>query len=333
MTKLLILALLLVPVGLIADPLFESNEKLEVTLEAPLAQIRKERDKTQDYPGTLTYEGQRFSVSLSARGNTRLKKQNCRYPPLRLDFDKADRKDTLFHHEKHTKLAVQCHNGSEFRDFLRSEYLIYKMYNLLTDNSFRVRWLDVNYVEEKRRRSEPAFLIERKARLTKRLGLEKVEVERIRYEDLNVESNALAVLFQYIVANPDYSFVVGTDGDCCHNAKLLGTENAGYIPVPYDFDSSGLVDASYAIPAAHLGIRNVTMRLYRGHCMHNESLEPARSLIVSKRDELLGLIKNDTVLSGRAKSKYARYLDNSIDILEKDKRYEREIIEACRAAG
>ena len=38
------------------------------------------------------------------------------------------------------------------------------------------------------------------------------------------------------------------------------------IPIPYDFDFSGLVDAPYATPPDVLKIANVRQRFYRGYC-------------------------------------------------------------------
>ncbi|MFC2096584.1 hypothetical protein ACFLQ3_02680 [Bacteroidota bacterium] len=41
------------------------------------------------------------------------------------------------------------------------------------------------------------------------------------------------------------------------------------IPVPYDFDFAGLVNADYANPAEVLDIENVTERYFLGLCRPN----------------------------------------------------------------
>ena len=57
-------------------------------------------------------------------------------------------------------------------------------------------------------------------------------------------------LFQLLIANNDYSLIRGEGGPCCHNIDILGyrDSDSGFIPVPFDFDMSGLVNAAYAAP-------------------------------------------------------------------------------------
>ncbi len=42
--------------------------------------------------------------------------------------------------------------------------------------------------------------------------------------------------------------------------------------VPYDFDSSGLVNAHYAAPPEGLRVRNIRQRLYRGFCAFKDEI-------------------------------------------------------------
>lgn len=314
-----------------ADALFESDEPLSMSIEAPFSKIRRERDKSESYEGRLSHEGNNYNVILAPRGNTRLNKRNCRYPPLWVDMEKSEIDDSLFDHQKHVKLVVQCKNGDKYRDYVRGEYLTYKLLAMLTPNSFKVRWVDMTYIDGKTKRQEPAFFIERKSRLAKRTGNEKASMEKIGYSQLSRPDNAIATLFQYVVANPDFSFVVGIDGDCCHNSKLLQNELGLFIPVPYDFDSSGLVNTEYAVPAKHLGIRRVTTRLYRGHCMHNDDVSEVRDKFLSMEEEMIALFANDPQLGLKSASKMAGYLEASFEILRNDKTFQSEILDACRS--
>ena len=49
-------------------------------------------------------------------------------------------------------------------------------------------------------------------------------------------------------------------------------EEGRVLPIPYDFDMSGIVDAPHSAPNARFGLRNVRHRLYRGRCANNEHL-------------------------------------------------------------
>lgn len=332
------LTLFLLPPIVFADGLFQAqyganidpNLPIDIELEAEFLKIRKERDKSARYPGRLKYADKVFDVAIRPRGNTRLDRKNCRFPPLWIDFDKAQIKNTVFEHQKHLKLVVLCRKGDKYRDYVRGEFLIYKMLSLLTPYSFQVRWASVTYNDNGNLRTEPAFFIERKSRLAKRNRLEKVDVERIGYSQLARHENAIGILFQYIVANPDYSFVVGNDGDCCHNAKLFKGAAGDFIPVPYDFDSSGIVNAEYATPAKNLGIKKSTTRIYRGHCMHNDDLQQAREEILASEDQMMALFSSDAHLRLKTASKMARYLTDSLAIIRSDELYRSEILEMCR---
>ena len=78
----------------------------------------------------------------------------------------------------------------------------------------------------------------------------------------------------------------GPVGDeCCHNARLIGPLAPGQtVPIPYDFDFSGLVSAPYAGPPPELDIADIRQRLYRGYCIHNaDALAAARQFSRTSR--------------------------------------------------
>lgn len=324
------LILLMVVSGLVrADVLFESDEVFDIEITTDFAQMRKDRDKSESYPGTLRHQDQSYDIELGVRGNKRLDKTTCKNPPLWVDFDKEQIKDTYFDKQKSIKLVVLCKKPRQYQDWLRMEYLVYRLYGLVTPYSYRVRWVNVTY-NEKKPRTEPAFFIERKSRLAKRVGLSKTDVERIKPAELVPDVTAIASLFQYIISNPDYSLTMSAEGTCCHNAKLLMTEEETYVPVIYDFDSSGVINTSYAVPNQSLKISSVTQRLYRGYCRHNEDLTGARGALLALEDQMNQMLTSDPVLSPRSVKKMSTFLGKSFDILKDDKKYERNILKACR---
>jgi len=330
--SLVIAGLLAMPLGSTsADTLFEQYEPLEITLSGPFLKMRKERDKAASYPGTLTAEGLAFNVEFSVRGNKRLDKSVCRNPPLWVDFDKQAIKKTLFHQQKNLKLVVLCNDRAVYQDYLRSEYIAYRLFNIATDNSYRVRWLRVRFTDEKGDiRNAPGFFIERKARLAKRVGLEKVDVDRIKPLELAPDAAALASLFQYVISNMDYSLVMSADDDCCHNAKLLLAEDGHYVPVIYDFDSSGLVNAKYALPPDNLKIQKVTSRVFRGYCLHNDALRRARGRLLGVEDQMIAVIEDDPVLSRKGIKRLTKFLKKSFEHLNDDQNFQKKIVDDCR---
>lgn len=323
------------------DRLFTSSDLLRFTLEAPFSKIYRDRNKEKLYPdATLTFEdetGEQFAlpVQLQVRGNSRLARKTCRYAPLRIHFDKASIKDILFVKQRKLKLVILCKQNRTYGDYLIQEYLIYRMFNILTDSSFKVRLAEVTYLEtggSKKPRTSYAFFIEDKKRLGKRLGLKTIHGNKIPYALLDPVQVSLVTLFQFMVGNTDYSVTKGEgDEDCCHNAKLLGKEGQGHTPVPYDFDFSGLISARYAVPSEGVSIQNVKTRLYRGFCKSDTiGMVSARATIQTHKEALYTLFNTDSLLSDRARKKSLSYLDSYYKISESDKKFTKSITKKCR---
>ena len=167
----------------------------------------------------------------------------------------------------------------------------------------------------------------------KRLGLDKANVAENRFEDLDHGSTALAELFQLMISNHDYSVLRGPKGEyCCHNVEIFTSEEAAdrRIPIPFDFDMSGLVNAEYASPPSHLPIRLVRTRFYRGLCQPPEVMEDAIAHILSKKQEILDLFRNQPELSRNSRNRNLRYLGEYFAMLEDPVERQEKVLERCR---
>ena len=319
----------------ISDPLFASDTPLAITLTAPLSQAKRERDKSAVYPAEIRHQEKDFAVDLTLRGNKRLMKKVCSYPPLRVEFDKKAVTQSIFDHQRDLKLVVQCKDGNLYADYLRAEYLIYKALNMLTPLSFEARWVDMTFIDtdgQMKDRFEGAFFVEHKDRLAKRNKRDVADMPGIKISELDLSAAAVLDLFQFIVANPDYSFTTAPPGDeCCHNAKLLSGPNSGsYTPLIYDFDSSGAINAKYAAPATNLGIRKVTQRYYMGYCEANAVLNEARTRVLASREQVLELFDADLLLSQRMKTRLRKFMSEGFDILSDDGSFTKYVVNRCR---
>ena len=217
------------------------------------------------------------------------------------------------------------------------EYLAYQVLNLVTDASFNVRLLEIEYVDQDRggkAMTHPGFFIEHKSRLAKRLEAELVEHDRLRPEQLEPVAASLAELYQFFISNTDFSFIAGPVNDlCCHNAVLLAGQDGQVIPVPYDFDAAGLIDAPYAIPQTALGQRNVRDRVFRGFCRPEPYLSDAVSKFQSVRGDVFALIDDLAGLDDRTRQRVVRFVEDFYAILDDEKKFAAEIGGACRRLG
>jgi len=320
------------------DPLFSSHEPLSITLKGPFKDIDKRRDKEAEYaPGSLSYDGPDGTVSIQTsyrpRGNFRLDKQTCSRAQLWLDLKKKQTSGTEFANQHKLKLVVQCRDSNRYTGYLRKEYLAYRMLNMLTDLSYRVRWVNVTYqdLNGKTLWEKPAFFIEHKKRLADRQNLLTVNDSRISRDRLDPEQATMAAMFSYFVGNADFSLIGSREGSCCHNAKLFQEDDdATYLPVVYDFDSSGFVSAPYASPPAKLKLRSVRERLYRGYCVEEDVFESVLSSFHDQREALLAIANEPETLGKRTAKRAVSYLEDFYEVIDDPMKLKRKIVEACR---
>jgi hypothetical protein len=311
---------------------------LKVSISAPWEELVRKRKSRPEYEALVSYTGAdgelvHVPATVTTRGRSRLK--TCRFPPLRLDFKKKDAAGTLFAGQKKLKLVTRCKRNNKYADYLKVEFLIYRAYNLLTDNSFRVRMLKIDYLESSGntyRQSELGFFLEDRRSVAARLDLKNIKIKSLQADRLDSESISRLAVFQYLAGNTDWSMLAGPpDEDCCHNGILLGEKGSdgGWIPVPYDFDQSGMIDAEYAAPGVDLPIRTVRTRLYRGFCTSNAILDDRLAEFMAIEPELRELFESAD-LSYRASSRAVSYVSDFFKIINDPASVEKKMRAKCR---
>ena len=325
------------------DPLFADQGMVELRIEGPIrALVRDNRPDAEELDAVMSWrtaDGETGSLPIEyrARGKSRRRPDKCDFPPIRLDLPKSQTEGTLFEHQDKLKLVTHCKRiGSKARDqysWVWLEYYAYRILNTLTDYSYRVRPLTVTYVAENGREYvHPGFIIEHDERLAHRLGLEESEREQLNRNDMVPEITAVMEVYQYMIANTDFSFVrAGDGGACCHNAVQYTDGEGRFVPIPYDFDQIGLIDKPDAMPARGLGIRSVTDRVYRGFCRDPRHLEETLALFREKRAEIERIFAEEVDgIPDRRRRKIGRYMEEFWEVLDEPRRIEREFVDRCR---
>ncbi len=322
-------------------PLFASEAILRLRIEAPFDDlIRAAPGSTKPYEGKLTLlepTPEVHSIHLSARGISRRSPNTCDFPPLRIEFTERPGDASLFRGQRVLKLATHCRKIGDFQNYNLLEYASYKLLNVLTPVSFRVRMAEIDYVEARTgsvRIHRLGFLIEDIDELGARNGLKEVKTEKIERAQLNAEAVARSDLFQYMIGNQDWSDRLPTAGrTCCHNIRLLGAsanDPRELIPVAYDFDSSGFVDAPYALPPVGMPIRTVRERNYRGLCQFNAQAIDAAHDVLGKRTVLLESLAGTPYLAERSKQSAIQYLEEFFQQIADADQFKRNILDKCR---
>jgi hypothetical protein len=324
-------------------PLFAEHSPLQVTIEAPLKMLMKERPDKDYLEGTFSYtkdDGtqQVFDLKLRTRGNFRRKKETCNFAPIRLNFRKKQLKDTIFDGQDKLKLVTHCQqNKDSFEQLVLREYLAYRILQVLTPRSFAVRLMHINYVDTQGLgpRLKYGFVLEDDDDVADRVGMKAVKRGNVKHADLDRRQENLVEVFQYLIGNTDFSLVQGpADDDCCHNSMLLSkTEGPPYTPLPYDFDFAGLVNAPYAAPNPRFRLRSVRSRLYRGLCSNNDLLPETFRLFLAKKAAVYAIVEELDMFSGQSRRSTINYLDTFFETITDPKMIALQFTGKCVSGG
>ena len=269
----------------------------------------------------------REPVNLEVRGHFR--KEYCFMPPLKVNFKTPN--SPMLSPLGSLKLVNVCElDRKDNTEYLLKEYLIYKMYNLLTDKSLRARLLHVTYLDspgKKKPIQEYAFLLEDVKDMAKRNDMVERKRNVSHTEETDRRQMTRVALFEYMIANSDWSVPVR------HNIKLIVSKsdtNSVSYAVPYDFDHSGLVKTDYALPPPQLNITDVTQRSYRGFPRSMEELQEAADEFLQQKEKIYKLISEFDLLSSGTRSEIISFLNGFFDIMTKPKDIKAEFIMNAR---
>jgi len=311
---------------------YRSEAPLAITFRTNIKQIR--RDKGDNPPwrwATMSYAdstGKAVDVParVRVRGIWRLK--HCEFPPIRLNFAGKDTKNTVFDGLDKPKLVNYCRNNDTYEQYILQEAQLYRIYQLLTPNSHRVRVARLAYVDSasgKKEAERYAMLVEDPDQLANRLLSKPIKTKGAGAADMEPKELALAYMFLYFIGNLDFSF------NGLHNTELLGTMDGRIIPVAYDFDYAGAVNASYAVPPPNYGVSSVRTRKFLAYCEISPEFPGAVNQLIEKKDAIYALYRDDVgkLLSPSIVRETLAYFDDFYDEVKSQKDAERNIFRKC----
>ena len=311
---------------------------LDVRITAPLATLLHERPFDEELPAKLQYvdsSGQtvEFEMKIRTRGKFRRLKDICSFPPMRLNFKTSETKGTLFHKQNKVKLVTHCQNNVKYEQVILREYTAYRILNVMTDASFRVRLLRITYIDSEGKKRDDVshgFIIEHRDRLAKRLEKGYLEIPSTSISSLDPEYMNLVSMYHYLIGNTDFSPIrAAPDQNCCHNHVLFSNEGERIWSVPYDFDQAGLVDAPHADPNEKFKLRSVRQRLYRGRCVNNDRLDETITLFNVKREEVMAILDEVEDATRRSVESMTKYVENFYDTINSEKQVQKALVKRC----
>jgi hypothetical protein len=309
--------------------IFYEQDILPVKFTFSLKDIKKNTNDSTYIDTNLDYQikdgsWQALPLKLRSRGNFRLR--YCYFPPLKLKIKKGDSKDTPFEEHKNLKMVLPCLIQNDNNDYVIKEYLIYKMFEIISPYHFKTRLLDIEFEADKGDKTKlhnlKGFLIEDDKNLAKRL-YGRVYERSMHPLNQDPISSIRTALFQYMIGNSDFSQAYQ------HNAIVIYI-NKAMVPIPYDFDMCGFVNASYA--AESIQVASVTDRKYRGFVRDKNIFEQVRKEFINNKHRLLELLDEHAPLFENPEefNTAREYILSFYEIIVNNRRFKTEIIDQAR---
>jgi hypothetical protein len=245
-------------------------------------------------------------IQLEIRGHFR--HDYCYVPPLKLIF-KSD-KPSVLSSLKSLKLVNECKLSKQYDQYLLKEFLCYKIYNLMTEMSFRARMVNVTFQDslgKKKPVVEHAFLLEDIKDVAKRNDCEQWRRGNLGTESTDRKQMTMVSIFEYMIGNTDWGVAAN------HNTRLISSQKDSLLKpfvVPYDFDYAGLVNTEYAVPDERLSIESVQQRLYRGYPRTMAELNESLDIFKMQKEKVYALVNNFNLLTPLSKKELTNYLND-----------------------
>ena len=314
--------------------LFESDEVLSVTLKGNIHTLLNDRsDDAKSYPLILSYNSNDsdkivIPVQLKTRGHFRKLEGNCTYPPLLIQFLKdGPQINTVFKEQHKLKLVMPC-RGEEY---LLREWLVYKLYNLVTPKSFNAQLVKITLDDTKSKKKSAPFygiFLEEEKQMAKRNKMMAVERKLVPEQTQGLSFITMSV-FEYLIGNTDWSV------QYLQNIKLLAADSLAVpFTVPYDFDHAGIVNAPYALPAEELLMNSVRERRYRGYCIKDMKVfDPVIAYFNQLKDDIYRLYTGCALLDGKYIKTTIQYLDAFYKTINDTKVWQKDFGYPCDKNG
>ncbi|MEO6546594.1 MAG: hypothetical protein ABIN94_01290 [Ferruginibacter sp.] len=291
----------------------------------------KKEEQVKYRPATITCnfpDGTTVTETVEVKARGQFRRSECYLPPVMINFKTAT--SVSFKKLGHLKLVWPCAVNPANEQLVLKEYLIYKMYNLLTKKSFRVRLVKIAYQDIDNRiksRNQYAFFIEDVEEMAKRHDCVEVKEQSFHTELTDRHQTTIVALFEYMIGNTDWAVPI------YRNIKLIRSETdstAKPFVVPYDFDYSGLVDASYAIPIPELNLSSVRERKYTGFSRTPRELQATLEIFRKQRPLIDSMITNCEPLLSYNKTYMLKYINDFFNATDNEKNVNSIFIENAR---
>lgn len=264
-------------------------------------------------------------AKVRTRGNMRL--QICSLPPLKVKFEKSDLAAHQLSPLNELDLVQPCHATEQYYQYILKEYLAYKLWELVSPAYFRTQLVQLHYTNpDGTEAHDPSygFFVENAEELVVRLGGRRNKTPVISNNAVDKQPMLRVALFEFMIGNTDW-FIQNR-----HNLEFVVIPGHPLlVPIPYDFDYSGLVGATYAAHHESLGLTSINSRYYQGWCYKEAEVEKELSAFRAQKENILAMPYRIQGLSEKSADQSREFLAAFFEIIENPRKLNNQIIVHC----
>ena len=194
-----------------SEELFTGEKILNIKISGELRSLFNDSaDQSNYHPVVLSYKGDdsaeiKIPLKARTRGHFRKSMGDCTYPPILLNFSRKETPaKSLFAGQNKLKLVMPCQGDQ----YVVREWMIYKLYNLVSDKSYKARLVRVELDDSQRKKKSSPFygiLLEEDGQMAKRNKMVSVKRKLLRMNQAEQSTFLKMAVFEYLIGNTDWS--------------------------------------------------------------------------------------------------------------------------------
>lgn len=297
------------------DHLYEKGDTVVIDLNTDWKKLMRSKSKKEYRPVDLSMEVKdsiySFSGRIRSRGNIRL--VVCSNPSLKLKIKKKGLSNAGFDPSINDfKIVLQCTNSKLGQSYLKRERLVYGLHQIYSPDFHRTVPIVLKGLDNGK--DVLGFFIESEEQLANRYE-RVIELKKISVRGLEQSSYVNMCLFNYLILNTDWHVFNS------HNVELVLKEGESFPrPIPYDFDYSGFVGTSYALPREQLEISSIYVPKWLGKFITPEAIKSGAKTFLDKASEAQAYIESYPGLSRGDRKRMLKRLEEFNKVMASEKR-------------
>ena len=132
------------------EGIFKEDEPIHITLKFNIKSFQRSRAKEKYLPADMTYQvNDTFQVTHPVRIKARgiFRRGHCSIPPFWLNIRYSGIEAEALAGIQRMKMVTHCKKTDQYAAYVLKEYLVYRIYNIISPYSYATRLVRITYID------------------------------------------------------------------------------------------------------------------------------------------------------------------------------------------